>query len=167
MVPCRKPRWSREPPPSAPPCWNRKGRWEEILETFQPEGRRRAGREGGRGRGGENRAGTGIPRPTPLGSHRAAQTLPVGSLSFLHHLPGAPPARRQAPSFSRHNRLAFADPPLRPRPVSAVCPPQTSVLPAARSELLERRQPHAFAFRWLRTPCPATSLSASSPGEQL
>lgn len=43
-VPCRKPRWSREPPPSAPPCWNRKGRWEEILETFQPEGRRGEGR---------------------------------------------------------------------------------------------------------------------------
>lgn len=96
-VPCRKPRWSHEPPPSAPPCWNRKGRWEEILETFQPEGRRGEGRSGGGGRGGENRAGTGIPRPTPLGSHGATPTRALGFLGSLHHSSWAPPAVAHAP----------------------------------------------------------------------
>lgn len=85
-VPCRKPRWSREPPPSAPPCWNRKGRWEEILETFQPAGRRGEGREGGGGEGQGSGAGTGIPRPTPLGSHPAARCHSVGSVGFLPNL---------------------------------------------------------------------------------
>lgn len=106
-VPCRKPRWSREPPPSAPPCWNRKGRWEEILETFQPEGRRGEGRKGGGGGGGENRAGTGIPRPTPLGSHSATLTLPAGSLRSLHHWSWAPPAAANARFASRHNCQTF------------------------------------------------------------
>lgn len=115
-IPCRKPRWSREPPPSAPPCWNRKGRWEEILETFQPEGRRGEGRKGGGGGAGENRAGTGIPRPTPLESHSATPTLPLGSLHSLHHWSWAPPAAANAPFASRHNRQTFAYPPLRPRP---------------------------------------------------
>lgn len=140
-VPCRKPRWSREPPPSAPPCWNRKGRWEEILETFQPEGRRGEGRAGGRGRGGENRAGTGIPRPTPLGSHRAAPTFLVGSLGSLHHR-WAPPAAAYAPLPP--DTIAL---PSRTRPsVPASCPPlarSSQSVPAA--DLEETARPPSAA----------------------
>ena len=96
-VPCRKPRWSHEPPPSAPPCWNRKGRWEEILETFQPEGRRGEGRKGGGGRGGENTAGTGIPRPTPLGSHNNDPDSPSEIPRFLTSLVLGSARRRPRP----------------------------------------------------------------------
>ena len=95
-VPCRKPRWSREPPPSAPPCWNRKGRWEEILETFQPEGRRGEGREGGGGRGGENRAGLGSPPHTPRVSP-CRPGCPSGIPPFLTSLAPSSARRRQRP----------------------------------------------------------------------
>ena len=138
-VPCRKPRWSREPPPSAPPCWNRKGRWEEILETFQPEGRRGEGREGGGGGAGKTGRDSDPPPRTP-GVSACRPALPVGSLRPLHHSPPAPPAVANARVASRHNRPTFADPPY----VSA---PAVRALLLPGGELPRRSLPHASAFR--------------------
>ena len=131
-VPCRKPRWSREPPPSAPPCWNRKGRWEEILETFQPEGRRGEGREGGRGGAGKTGRDSDPPPHTP-GVSACRPALPVGFLRPLHHSPPAPPAVANARVASRHNRPTFADPPYVSAPKGRVLArPSRSGPPAAR-----------------------------------
>lgn len=73
------------------------------------------------------------PRPTPLGSHRAAPALPVGSLRSLHHYPPAPPAVANAPFASRHNRPTFGDPPYVSAPKCRVLArPSQSGPPAAR-----------------------------------
>ena len=113
------------------------------------------------GRDGENRAGTGIPRPTPLGSHRAVLILPAGS-------PLAPyitiPRLRPPPQHSVRlptQSPDLVDPPLRLRPpVRAAYPPQP-VRASSRRGLNwtdGRRLPHASAFCRFRASCPETSL---------
>ena len=147
-VPCRKPRWSREPPPSAPPCWNRKGRWEEILETFQPEGRRGEGREGGGGRGGENRAGLGSPPHTPRVSPcrpRLSQWDPsVPYITSPQLRPPSPTPRSPPDTIARPLVTRPTSPPL-----SAGCLPA----PASRGLLLPGSE-------LPRTACPTHLRSA-------
>lgn len=146
-----------------------------MLEPQRPLGRDSRnfptrGEEGGgawrrRGEGRGKQGGTGIPRPTPLGSHRAAPALPVGSLRSLHHSPQlrppSPTPRSPPDTIARPLVTRPTSPPL-----SAGCLPAPAgrglLLPG--SELPRHSFPHVSAFRQARHLALKLPWDAGSPG---
>lgn len=160
-VPCRKPRWSREPPPSAPPCWNRKGRWEEIQKSSNQRGGGGGAEGGGEGAGKTGRDWD--PPPHTPGVSRCRPALPVGSSRSLTSLPQlrppsptprSPPDTIARPLVTRPTSPPCAPGACQPQPVGASCCPG-GIAPA--------QLPPRICVPAGSAPCPETSLRCWKP----